>query len=190
MIFSSRPAQVFLCAVALLPVGVEAQTTDRFDALQEVLEAGQRVAITHGQNQTTTGRVAALSAGSLTLQVPTTQDNPQGRQTFAEGAVTKVVRQDSVVNGTLIGLGIGFAALWGDVRRRCGPAGYDPECDGAVAAVGMLTIVGTSAAAGALIDLAIVKTVYRSSARSEGSRLGVSPWVGRRTTGVTLSLRF
>jgi hypothetical protein len=43
---SSRPAAVLLFAAAMFPVGVEAQTTDSFEALQAVLEPGQQVVVT------------------------------------------------------------------------------------------------------------------------------------------------
>jgi hypothetical protein len=101
-----------------------------------------------------------------------------------------VVRHDSIANGALIGSGIGAGALWGYVRNGCGPAGYDPECAASTFAYGLLTIVGTATAAGSLIDMAIVKTVYRSRSLSNRSSFVVSPWIGRGTAGLALSLKF
>ena len=187
----SRPAAaVLLFAAAMFPVGVEAQTTDTFEALQAVLEPGREVVITDDAGREIKGRVTEVSGSSLTLQMRKTKDNPQGRQIFAEDAVAKVVRTDSIVNGTLIGLGVGVVANWAYARSQCGPAGYDDECAANTAAHGIWTIVGPAVAVGALIDVAIIKTVFRSASRSSRSSLAVAPWAGAGTAGLALSLRF
>ena len=65
---------------------------------------------------------------------------------------------DSLLNGLLIGLGIGAASGALVTRISCGPSGYDPEC-ATLAGVVFVTAGSVSGAVtGALIDRSISKS--------------------------------
>jgi len=179
---------VLVLVAALVSRNAEGQTA--FPTLQSVLEVGQSVVITDDAGRESKGTVTDISTTSLAIRVPTTKDNPQGMRIFSSAAVAKVVRQDSLINGTLMGLGIGAAALWIDVAASCGPAGSDPECEAATAAHHLIPLVGGGTAIGALLDLAIQKTVYRLSSGSARPTLRMTPRVGSGGASLALAIGF
>lgn len=188
--FCSRRVLAWAVAVAVSPTALGAQAARSFDDLPRVLKVGESVVVMSDTGQRTHGTVAAVSGRTLTLKVRSAKDNPQGTWTFAEDTVARITRRDSLENGVLIGLGAGVAATWGVVRGRCGPAGFDPECGASVARIG-LAIVPAGAVAGALLDKAIGNApVYLSPSRSTRSPVALSPWLGRTSAGVVLSVRF
>jgi hypothetical protein len=187
---NSRNAFIYVFLVrTLLPTAAGAQDFyQSFGQLQRALEPNQLIVVTDETGQKTKGRVVSVSDSSLTLQVKATTLNPQGRQTFTDNTVSTIARADSLVEGTLIGLGVGAAVTWGFVRYHCGPPGYDAECAAQIGALGALTFVPAGAVLGALSDKAILTPFFFSHGTSF---VRVSPWVGGRSSGgLAVSLGF
>lgn len=171
---------------ALLPGVALGQQTVPFDELSSVLRRGQTLVVTDNSGEETKGRLQEVSASALVLSVP---NDATGRHTFAADRVMRIRRTDSVWNGALIGLAVGLGTGIVLVRGNC--TAPDPECEAIVwAALGLPSIaVGTGV--GALIDRAVGNgTIYVDRIRAPQRSMTISPVVGRRGSGVRLSLRF
>lgn len=186
----TRPTALirFLAVTSVLTlqaVAAQAQPSESFTSLQRALKRGQAVVVEDVTGRRVRGEVAGLSDTTLTLDV-SRQVHPSGRIEFTDSRVYEVVRRDSLLNGTLIGLGVGIASAVGFVRYNCGPPGHDQECtlNASVVAVGF---VPAGAALGALTDFLITRTLYR---RSGPPALTFAPMVGRGLRGMTMTLRF
>ena len=183
----SRKMPLLLLAAAILPFAAEAQTTS-FESLQQELVLDQPLVVTDDAGRSIKGRLAEISNSSLTLRVPPTQDIPQGRQVFQRSAIAKVVRSDSLENGVWIGLASGVAAAYVAEPKLC--RGHNPECSVSMLFRVFSISVPVGVAAGALIDRAITKTMYRSGATAVRPSLALAPQLGPATAGLALSLRF
>jgi len=170
-----------ITTAALFPGEARGQPAQTFEDLQRLVSSGQVVMVTDDTGRAVKGRVTNVTGSALVLRV---KDEDR---VFTPNTTTQVVRRDSLDNGIVFGLVGGGVLGWSVMRAECGPPGYDGEC---AAAVGVVTIplgIGVGIAAGALIDGAIHKTLYRSSQRS---RVSVVPVVGTDRRGVQLSLSF
>lgn len=99
------------------------------------------------------GRVTDVSSTEIVLPTP-------DRRVFSLDTVTRITRIDSVRNGALIGAPIGLApavGIW--IAGACGGdyANSSRNC-----MIGAASLAG-GAVAGAALDAAIRKTVYRSA---------------------------
>lgn len=176
-----------VAAVALFPTSVGAQTVAQsFDELQGMVKVGQIVFVTDETGRLTKGKIAHLSASSLTVLAPE-------KRTFGEGTVTQINRADAVWNGALIGLGVGtIPGAWlGTV--------YCDECQHRAGPVltGVLLFGGLGAAIGAGIDGLVGKVgrlVYTSRQPPVQSqqRTGVfvSPLISKDRQSVRVLVRF
>ena len=173
-------------AVALFPTSVGAQTVAQsFDELQGTVKVGQIVFVTDESGRLTKGKVADLSASSLTVLAPE-------KRTFGESTVTRINRADGVWNGALIGLGVGaIPGAWlGTV--------YCDECQNRTGPVliGVLLFGGIGAAIGGGFDVLfgkvgrLVYTSRRLPLQSQRTGVIVSPLIGKDRRGVLLSVRF
>lgn len=171
--------------LALSTAVAQAQPSETFTALQRDLKRGQTVVVEDVTGRRVKGEVAGLSDTTLTLDV-SRKDHPSGRLEFIDTRVYEVVRRDSLLNGTLIGLGAGIASAVGFVRYNCGPPGYDQEC-ALIASVVAVGFVPAGAALGALTDFLITRTLYR---RSAPPALTFAPIVDAGRRGMRLTLRF
>lgn len=186
----TRPTARIRCLAATLALTVpaaaaQAQPPESFTSLQRALKRGQTVVVEDVAGRRVKGEVAGLSDTTLTLDV-SRKESPSGRLEFADSRVFEVVRRDSLLNGTLIGLGAGIASAVGFVRYTCGPPGYDQEC-ALIASVVAVGFVPAGAALGALTDFLITRTLYR---RPEAAALTVAPLVGRGQRGMVMRVRF
>jgi hypothetical protein len=171
----------------MLPTAASAQTTT-FEDLQREVVVNQRLVVTDEAGLVITGRLIEISGTSLTLQVPTTTDNPQGRLVFQRDTIRQVVRRDSLENGVWIGLAGGVATAYAAEPGLC--RGHNPECSLSVVLRVLAVSVPVGVATGMLIDRAITKTVYRSGPQSSGPSLTLAPRIGPAAAGLALSLRF
>jgi len=128
------------------------------------------------------GRLFELRPGSLVLM-----QGPQEIE-MSEADVSRIQRRDSVQNGLWLGFGAGIAAAWVAPHFFCDSP--DPECAAQVfAAIGLPSIAG-GAAAGALIDAAIKKTVFQFGGRRDTVRMQLSPVLGGRRAGALATISF
>jgi hypothetical protein len=117
-----------------------------------------------------------VSAASLTVLTPE-------KQIFFEPRVAQIRRTDSVWNGALIGAGVGCAVFW---------AGSGIEDDPAVyywLYIGSWLFPTAGAVVGALLDRASGnEPIYVTPSRQPA--VAVSPWLSRKGTWISVSLRF
>lgn len=106
---------------------------------------------------------------------------------LSQGDVQRIERkvQDSLVNGALIGLGVGV----GWTALACSSSG---ECDASAATVVAIILGGGCAGLGALFDALRTGTevVYVGPARSDRTRFGVAPLLTSDKKGLLVSLQF
>jgi hypothetical protein len=99
-----------LMFAVVFPSTAQAQIVARsFDELQQILKVDETIVITDESGRQTKGKVAGVSAASLTILTPE-------KQIFLERGVAQISRTDSLWNGALIGAGVGAAAFglgWG-----------------------------------------------------------------------------
>jgi len=155
-----------------------------FDQLDTRLKPGDTVWVTDAQGREIKGKITSLAAEALALKA-------DGSRTFSAADVRLVEerRGDSLLNGGLIGFGIGGVGF----GLTC-LATIDDQDRGWCA---LVTVVygGIGAAAGVAVDALIPGkkiVVYRAPAPggARTSRLSVSPLVTPRTKGVALSFAF
>jgi hypothetical protein len=106
------------------------------------------------------------------------------RETFAAADVRRLALGDSLVNGVLVGLGVGLTAAIASPYIWCDPP--DPECSPRVFLAIGLPSIAAGVTAGALVDQAIRRTVYRQSPGS----VGVRPLLGPGTGGAAITITF
>jgi hypothetical protein len=174
----NRAASIIICLLfTFAPSQAPAQTTaSSFDELRQTLKKGQTIVITGADGRRIKGKIGDLSASPPALLLLA----PDGR-TLGEDAISEIRATDGVLNGTLIGAGVGFGlAMWDYL--------VDPsEPDNAVI---FSVAIGAGAAIGAGLDALIGrgKVLYRR--RQRASRLTVAPLASRNRQGVVVSLRF
>lgn len=174
-----------VAAVMLLaPAVATAQfSADSFERAAQALKPGQRVVITDVAGGDAKGRVVDATPASITLTM--SNGAIDERRSFARARVATIRRSDSLWNGLLIGAGVGIVATEVWARQTCG---NDGECAAITRLVGWGALAGGGAAVGALFDRFTGNNViYRAGA---SSTIRVTPLVGRRTTGLSVSLEF
>ncbi len=133
-----------------------------FDELRSRLSAGDRVVVTGAQQQTIKGRLEELSPSSLRLLVDKQSHDVALRDVLRVERRTR----DSLVNGILIGAGIGGAFFLKYYSENALCRG------GCQFRSGALGIVGIGAAAGAGVDALITRreTVFERRASQPNHR--------------------
>ena len=163
--------------VTLAPNPAPAQpVATSFEELRQVLKPGQTVLVIDASGHRTRGRVAELPPSPSSLVLLAAKP-----RTFAEGTVTEIQATDSLLNGALIGGGIGMALATWDYL-------IDPSEPGNAAIFAVAIAGGTAIGVG--IDRAIAggRVLYRS--RQQRHSLRISPFAHRNCQGVLVSVRF
>jgi hypothetical protein len=163
--------------ITLAPNPAPAQpVATSFEELRQVLKPGQTVLVTDSSGQQIKGRVAQLppSPSSLVLLAPKAR-------TFAEGTVTEIRATDSLLNGALIGGGIGMALATWDYL-------IDPSEPGNAAIYAVA--IGGGTAIGVGIDRLIAGGRVLYHARQQRPSVRISPFALRDCHGVLVSVRF
>jgi small nuclear ribonucleoprotein (snRNP)-like protein len=147
-------------------------------ALAPLVEIGDQVKVRTFSGRVVEGKVGDFDGESLLIN--------DERLDLAGGDVVRIdVREnDSLLNGTLIGLGIG--AGWAALAWA---ACNDPDC-GEVAPAASVFIIGVCTGVGALSD-ALRRgstTIYTGALSKE--RITIAPLLTRDAKGVLISLRF
>jgi len=159
---------------ALVPADARAQTIP-FAELSGRVKPGDSVSITGADGRRTKGRVTELTASSLTLRV-----NDE-RRTFPEATVRKIVVEDSLLNGALIGFAAGFVP--GAVLFP-----YMPDSEGSGILIGGALFAGAGAAIGLVIDGLFHRSITVSP--PHGATFTVSPVLSPDRQAMLVSIRF
>lgn len=169
-----RFGQFLFClvlGVALVIPGSAVAQTVPFAQLADHVKVGDVVSMTGPDGRRTNGKIAELTATSLTLLV-----NDVHRQAFAEAAVSKVAIRDSRKNGALIGLAGGVVpGAWLGTIMTTYCTNEATTCPAAPFVLGAVT-GATGAAIGAGIDGLINRAVNVTPRRGAG--VTVSPVIG------------
>ena len=166
------PLAAMLGLVALTS-SAAAQTTGTFDDIGRYVSSGRRVSVEDRAGATTTGRLATLSAGEITLKTD------RGLRRFARDEVAAVgVRGGYGQRGAIIGAIVGAALCIPCVSGEYG----DPD---APVLTGLLG-AGAGAIAGALVRR--TKIVYRAPGRPVSFR--IAPWSSRGRAAVHAVVRW
>jgi hypothetical protein len=178
----------------LCPTVVGGQTFARsFEQLKGDLKPRQTVVVTDRTGAKTQGRVMEISGSSLLIRTKEKKrdasgyehDTWTGQRAFEETNVTEIIRKDRLWNGTLIGVGAGFAAFGLALKMdSCAPFPYD-LCYNSYGAFPFLVYPSVGAIVGALIDRATGNpTVYLAPSGGAPRSVTVSPWLHQRGGGV------
>ena len=167
--------------------------TSSFSELAKLLKPGDVIRVTDASGRKSSGRLGQLSTSSLELLASSSVGNNRAgsarQRVFSEADVEsiEVKRQDSVLNGTLIGLGTGVAVGFISGTAACG----NYSCEAGPVAAGYAALMGgIGATVGLLADRAVSRRtlVYRSGKSSTDIR--VSPVLSKGATGARVSIRF
>jgi hypothetical protein len=177
-------------ALMLLPADGHAQNpATSFDELRRVVRDGDEVAVVDTNGRRTRGKLLTVTTSSVELATSRFWRWQKPRQqVFMAPAVTTVTHMDSPWEGVLIGFAAGFVPVTVAACSRDDQSGGD--CFVSIMlggpAIGFLGM-----AIGGLIDWKHSTTVYRRSTPTFGrASFTVSPLVGARMTGGSVSLRF
>ena len=171
--------------LVLLPALAAAQEPVKsFDQLNTRLKPGDTVWVTDAQGRELRGRVTSFMPGALAIDA-------EGARTLRadEVRVDWNRRHDSLANGTLIGLAVGFGVGAALTYAACS----GDECSWGAGAMLTLLVTGAGAGAGAGVDAAIPgrrQVVYRAPGASGSARLSLAPVITPRTKGVMVALSF
>lgn len=161
-----------LVAVLLQPAGVSAQGAARsFEDLAQAgrLQAGDGIVVMDVNRRRVKADVVGLSSGVLTVT------DGRGEREFAEAGVLRIDRQDSLMNGALLGL------IGGALAARS----VDLSSDYTSATVGGIVLfVGGGLLAGVCVDSFIHETVYEGP----GRRWAFRPLLTRGGMGARMSV--
>jgi len=179
--------QMIGACVLLLLISAPARSQPPAGSFEQLLADGaislnQPVHVTDAWGYRIKGRLVDLRPGSLVLM--------QGsqRMELREAEVNRIQRGDTVLDGLLLGLGGGVAAAAFAPHLFCDMP--DPECAAIVyLAIGLPAIAGGTVA-GALIDAAVKKTVFRFAGAQGTVRIHVSPVLDGRRAGALATIRF
>jgi hypothetical protein len=168
---------ILLLILSAAPSAARAQTAaSSFEELRPMLKNGQTIVVTDTTGQRITGKVRDVSTSppSLVLAVP-------APRTFRAESIAEIRTTDRVINGALIGAGVGTGlALWDYLIDPSEPG------NGAIFAVA----IGLGTAIGAGIDRLIDgrRILYRAGGQ-KGS-LTIAPSAARDRQGVHVTVRF
>jgi len=146
---------------------------------------GEIIDITDEHGDRLKARIAALTAQTLTVTV-----KGQKRE-LAESQVLEIRRQkpDSIMNGFIIGLGVGAA---GGLVATSATCGGDSECAANAGPLLFLVFMGGGTLIGAEVDASIHSTETVFSRRRLGNSvlMQAAPIVSKQTKGVRVAFRF
>jgi len=182
-----------LLAVVLMPLEARAQAVAAsFDQLQQVLRQGDTLDITDRHGTRIEGRVVDLSDSALELQLNPGADSRQPgtvnrRLTEQDVAGVQVVHRDSVLNGTIIGLGA--AAFPGIVLIEYGrQATRDGYSTGAGISTAGAILIGAGAGIGALVDAGLHRRTTVFQTTEPRSHVSVFPLLSPTAAGVRVAM--
>jgi hypothetical protein len=169
---------ILLLILSIVPGAARAQTaaTTSFEELRRILKHGHRIVVTDTTGQRVTGKVREVSTSPPSLVIAI----PEPRTVRAE-AIAEIRTVDCVINGALIGAGIGASlAVWDYLIDPSEPG------NGAIFAVA----IGLGTAVGAGIDALIDgrRVLYRSGAQK--GRVTIAPIATRDRRGLQVVVRF
>ena len=160
-----------IATIEVLPDPRGGRALASFDRLLSRLDPGQKISITDASGARFGATVVDLSSDSLILRVG------DRVRTVREGDVATVVKKDSLLNGTLIGAGIGLGAS----LPTCG------RCHGQFAAASTAMGAGIGVAVDSLLGGSVV--LYQRRAGS-GTRVTVAPQLAKSHSSVAVSIGF
>lgn len=152
--------------------------TGAFATLPSTLAVGERVSVSAAGGSAAEGRVTAVSADGITIRE--SYDGTERRFTATD--TLRVVRQDSLANGVLLGALTGPAITLGLLYMGGGSDSF-----GAVLLGGSVLLGVTGAVVGLVIDDTVRETVYEAP---RPRRAAVGPILGRGRAGVGVTFVF
>jgi hypothetical protein len=174
-----------LSIISAMPVWAQTAPST-FDKLRSVtnFHYGESIEITDEHGDRLRARIAALTAQTLTVTV-----KGQKRE-LAESQVLEIRRQkpDSLLNGILIGAGVGFGGGLVATSAVC----EDSECAANAGPVLVLAFIGGGIGLGAVVDSSIhsLETVFSRRRPGNTVSMHAAPIVSKQTKGVKVSFRF
>lgn len=155
-----------------------------FGSLQPHLPPGTNVYVTQPNGDEVSGRVDALSPGTLRLRI----DEGQTRD-LAESDVSEIAVRDPYWPAMLIGAGAGALAFNVIGEEGCTSPAAAPDCRRVSRAEGTTTFAAIGAGVGFLIDFFRKETIFEGRpARRISTEIG--PTLGKGQVGVMISRKF
>lgn len=170
----------------LSPPSSSAQQPARsFEQLQVIVAPGQTLTVTDAAGREVTGRLAELTSAALTLDVD------GGVRTWGVEDVRRVRQRhgDSLLNGTLIGAGVGAGLIGTAIAVEC--SRDDTTCDG-FAALAFVIYTAAGAGFGALVDAAIRgrRVVFDAPPSTPSPSVVLAPVVSPHGAALHVLVRF
>ena len=179
---------LIVLAPILLPAPAACQeVAGSFDQLRVLglVKQGDTVYVTDAYGQRAKGTIETISRDSLVLVTGTFT---KASRTFPAATVQAIERGDSLLNGTLIGLGIGMGIALASPRWVCDLP--DQECAAiAFGAIGLPALAG-GAIIGAVADARMRRIVYHPSRAKGSAGLRLVPILSSGKKGLLASWQF
>ena len=180
----TRRGIVVLLAMLGAASVAEAQVAGSLDELLqsgEQLQPGDEIFVTDVSGRRIRTRISDVSAIALSVtegrNTRILHDVPHPVRILHDTDVRKIERRDSLVNGSLVGVGISIAALWGSCELG------QSECYGE--AYAFFPALGVGALVGGIVDELVTETILQ---KSGSARVAVSPMLATKGLGARISL--
>jgi hypothetical protein len=172
--------------LVLSPPSSAAQAPARsFEQLQVLVAPGETLSVTDATGREVTGRLAELTSAALTLELD------GGARTWEVADVRRVRQRhgDSLLNGTLIGAGVGAGLIGTAIVVEC--SRDDTTCDG-FAALAFAIYTAAGAGVGALVDAAIRgrRVVFEAPPPGPSPSVALAPVVSPHGAALHVLVRF
>lgn len=158
-----------------------------FEQLQVLVAPGQTLAVTDATGREVTGRLVELTSGAVTLDVE------GGVRTWGVADVRRVRQRygDSLLNGTLIGAGVGAGFIGTVIAVSCSHDDIGCDVDG-WGALAFVFYTAAGAGVGALVDAAIRgrRVVFEAPTPGPSPSVMLAPVVSPRGAALHVLVRF
>ena len=163
---------------------VRAQEHGAFEELGQKVKPGQTLVMKDSAGQSISGKLVSISGSEIVI-LRTRALRRDQEERFQAGSITRISRPDTMLEGALIGLGVGLAGAGAIASTNEWNPDYGAE--GAFMVYGAL-LGGVGAGVGMAIDSAFKTTIYDASKTK--ARVNIAPMVRGGRKGVLATVRF
>ena len=163
---------------------VSAQERNTFTELESHVKPGQTLVLKDSAGQSVSGKLVSISGSEIVILRQRALRRDQ-EERFQAGSISRIQRPDTMLEGALIGLGVGLAGAGAIASTNEWNPDYGQE--GAFMVYGAL-LGGVGAGVGMAIDSAFKTTLYDASKAK--ARVNIAPMVRGGRKGILASVRF
>ena len=163
---------------------VRAQERGAFEELGQKVKPGQSLVLKDSEGNSVSGKLVSISGSEIVILRQRALRRDQ-EERFQAGSISRIQRPDTMLEGALIGLGVGLAGAGAIASTN----EWNPDygAPGAFMVYGAL-LGGVGAGVGMAVDSAFKTTIYDASKTK--ARVNIAPMVRGGRKGVLATVRF